>query len=199
MPKKIRKYPIYLAPNIVGVDESGIIKIYDEKEAINLKPNKTDDKIRIYERQVKNWFLEIGSKLLNEDNSGFIVLMIGISYIEGVQQYMNATSSKGNSKKLFKQGLIRIFKFSDEQENELDRFYSQVRCGLFHNGMSDSQVIISDDYVQSIDFSESNTIKINPKLFLSTIQNDFNEYILCLKDEDNSDLRDNFNKMFSVL
>jgi hypothetical protein len=198
MPKKLRTYPIYLAPNIRGLIKSdGSTEVYDEKNKEYLNPNSIDDKIKIYERQVKEWFLERANRLLEGDNNGFIVLMISTSYIEGVQQYLNGQSSNGSSRAVFKQGLNRIFSLSVE-DIKLNDFYSQVRCGLFHNGMSDSQVIISSSFQIPIDFSEYDTIKINPKTILDVIRNDFINYISKLKNQANVTERENFNRMFSV-
>jgi hypothetical protein len=198
MPKMLRHYPIYLAPKIRGVIKTnGNAEIYDEKMDEYLDPNSIDDKIKIYERQVKVWFLDCASKLLREENNGFIVLMIATSYIEGVQQYINGETSRRNSMNFFKQGLVRIFSLS-VADQRLNDFYTEVRCGLFHNGMSGRQVIISDEFQQPIDFTEARTIKINPKFFLDELQKDFTNYISKLKEELNSTERNNFNRMFSV-
>jgi hypothetical protein len=198
MPKRLRTYPIYLAPKIRGLIRSdGSTEVYDEKHKEYLNPNSIDGKIIIYERQVKEWFLERASRLLKGENNGFIVLMISTSYIEGVQQYINGQSSNRESKTVFKQGLNRIFSLSVE-DRKLNDFYSQVRCGLFHNGMSDNQVIISYSFPIPIDFSEYNTIKINPKTILDEIRKDFRNYISKLKKQANVTERENFNRMFSV-
>lgn len=198
MAKRLRKYPIYLAPKIVGlIKPNGFQEVFDEKNEEYLNTNAIDDKIKIYERQVKEWFLNRASRLLKGGDNGFIVLMICISYIEGVQQYIDGRSSNGNSGAVFTQGLNRIFSLNVEN-SKLNDFYRQVRCGLFHNGMSGNQVIISYSYPQPIDFSENNTIKINPKILLNEIRKDFSSYIATLKEQTNVTEREKFNRMFSV-
>ena len=197
MPKQLRDYPIYIAPQIRGhKDRNGQPTVFDERTNRNLDPNNIDDKIVIYERQVKDWFLNRASKLVNGNKNGFIVLMISISYIEGVQQYMNGQTSHNNSARFFREGIRRIFQLN-EQDHVLNDFYAQVRCGLFHSGMTQNKVIISREYEQVIDFSEYNTIKINPKLFLRAIRLDFNRYVSVLKNTDNNEERDRFSQMFS--
>jgi len=197
MPKQLRDYPIYIAPQIRGYkDRNGQPIVFDERTNRNLDPNNIDDKIVIYERQVKDWFLNRASKLVNGNKNGFIVLMISISYIEGVQQYMNGQTSHNNSARFFREGIRRIFQLN-EQDNVLNDFYSQVRCGLFHSGMTQNKVIISREYEQVIDFSEYNTIKINPKLFLREIRLDFNRYVRLLKNTNNNEERNRFSQMFS--
>ncbi|MCB8817382.1 hypothetical protein [Desulfosporosinus shakirovi] len=198
MPKRLRNYPVYLAPKIHGHMNEDIPEIYDEKRNEYLDPNNIDDKIKIYKRQVKGWFLDRGSRLLRGENNGFVVIMISASYIEGVQQYIAGETSERNSRDFFKRGLERIFSLSVDDE-KLNDFYKQVRCGLFHNGMSGGQVIISNESEHPIDFSQTGTIIINPKRFLNEIRNDFNRYISLLKDVGNIDEREKFNRMFSVV
>ena len=142
--------------------------------------------------------LNRASKLANGNNNGFIILMIATSYIEGVQQYINGQTSYNNSTGVFREAMRRIFQLNKSDE-VLNDFYVQVRCGLFHTGMTRNKVIISRDYEQIIDFSEYNTIKINPKLFLKVVKNDFNRYIKLLKNLNNNLERNNFDSMFSNL
>lgn len=67
MTKMLRDYPIYLAPKIQGQIINGIAEIFDEEKNEFYDPDTIDGKINIYERQVKGWFLEVGSRLLLED------------------------------------------------------------------------------------------------------------------------------------
>lgn len=200
MSKQLRNHSIYIAPQIVGyIDETGQPIVFDEKTNQHLDPNNIDDKITIYERQVKEWFLNRASRFLNRDKNGFIVLMISVSYIEGVQQYINGrTSQGGDSNNFFQQGLRRIFNLN-ESNPVLSDFYKQVRCGLFHSGMTQNKVIISKTYSIAIDFSETDTIKINPILFLRAIRDDFNQFIAKLRNPINNIERNKFDNMFSNL
>ncbi|MBJ9989429.1 hypothetical protein [Paenibacillus sp. S28] len=198
MPKKLRNYPIYIAPNISGYLDRGYPKIYDEISQRELDPYLVDHKIEIYSRQVNEWFLGRASRLLQGKNNGFIVLMICISYIEGVQQYINGRDSRNQSRQVFIQGLNRIFSLN-LSDNDLNEFYKEVRCGLFHNGMSGTKVIISSHFDSPIQFIDSNTIKINQELFLKIIRQDFKNYMLDLKDENNYEMREKFDRMFNVV
>ena len=57
---------------------------------------------------------------------------------------------------------------------------------------------MSGNYPQPIDFSENDTIKINPKILLKDIRKDFSSYISILKNQTNTTERENFNRMFGV-
>ena len=201
MPKKLREYSIYIAPQIRGYLDDGRPIVFDEKTRLNLNPNNINDKITIYERQVKEWFLNRASKLLQGDKNGFIILMVSISYIEGVEQYRQGNNSNNNSRNYFEIGLRRIFDLSeiDISDDKLNDFYSNVRCGLFHDGMTRSEVIINRENSEPIDFSELNTIKINPKEFLKKIRLDFNEYLKELRGSENSELKSNFDYMYRIM
>lgn len=197
MPKRIGNEPLNIAKDIVGYENETGKFAYDYRSSMDLDPNNLQDKIEIYERQVKDWFLIYGQNLSSNIDSGFVALMIAISYIEGVEQYRNGESSHRKSKKYFVEGFKRIFELSDNHSVSIDRIYSEVRNGLFHNGMSGGDLIINLDFVMAVEFTVSR-ININPTLFMNKIVDDFEKYILALRDTGNSSLRSNFDRMFTV-
>lgn len=199
MAKRIRRELIHIAPEIVGhLNDLGEPIVLDERHNRELDPYSIDDKIIIYERQVKGWFLNPARRFLTLNNHGFIVLMICLSYLEGVQQYIVGESSNGRSREFFIDSLHRLYPdtFSN---NNLRSLYRDARCGLFHTGMVNGQIIISPDFPVSIFFQDAMTIKINQNLLYNDIVNDFNQYLDLLRNEDNFDLRMNFNRMYSNL
>lgn len=110
MSKKLRSEPIYIAPQIKGhLNDHYKPIIFDERNRIELNARDVDDKITIYERQVKDWFLTPAFEILNEkENCGFIVLMTCLSYFEGKQQYVEGQSSNHNSRRFFVPQLIEF-------------------------------------------------------------------------------------------
>ncbi len=207
MLKKIRDYmDLYIAKDILGKSENGNKIAIDEQNNCNrLNPTNLDDKILIYERQVKGWFLDCAKKLSdeNEDND-FIVLMICMSYIEGVIQYKKGMSSHRISPDMFIKSLKDIYPNENYTDNDLKRLYSESRCGLFHNGMVSSNIILKNDFSDAIEINNvgrngSDDIKINPSKLLDDIINHFRQYIFELKNSNNSDLRNNFDTMYSVI
>ena len=83
------------------------------------------------------------------------------------------------------------------QENDLNELYREARCGLFHTGMVQGKVIINYNFPDPINFPDPDTIKVNPKILLEDIINDFNQYLDALRTDPQS--RMNFNSMFSNL
>lgn len=196
MSKKLRRDPIYIAPEIIGwLDKDYNPIVFDEKNNRQLNPRDIDDKIIIYERQVKDWFLSPASNLVKyrNKNKGFIVLMICLSYLEGVEQYRQGVQSHGNSRNFFVAALERMYPGMHSEYN-LKEFYSQARCGLFHSGMVQGKMIINNQFSNSIEF-EGLDIRVSPKKLLEDVENDFNEYLRELRVT--QDLREKFDRMYS--
>lgn len=196
MSKKLRRDPIYIAPEIIGwLDEEDNPVVFDEKNNQQLNPRNIDDKIIIYERQVKSWFLSPASNFIKyrNKNKGFIVLMICLSYLEGVEQYRQGIPSHGNSRNFFVAALERMYPGVHTQHN-LREFYSQARCGLFHSGMVQGKIIMNSRFHSSLEF-DGLDIKVSPKKLLADIENDFNEYLRELRTI--PDVREKFDEMYS--
>jgi len=210
MAKQIqRNEEIYIAPQMLGKYEDEIPVIIDERNHNErLCPTNIEHKIKIYEREVKEWFLKPATDLLSQDsfNNSFLVLMVCMSYIEGVEQYKTGIDSSKRSPQCFADSVKRLYpgKYSDR---DIAKLYSKSRCGLFHNGMVKGGVIFNNELEDVIKFEKNGeVIKINPTLLLNRIKNDFERYIKELKninninrDENNRTIRENFDRMFSVL
>lgn len=200
MPKRLRNEPIYLAPDILAWRDSDFRPcITDERTGRRLDPNNLDDKIYIYERQVREWFINRAASMIRRKQNNFVVLMIAVAYIEGSEQYRRGKSSEGKSQKFFRYGVQRIFGFGESDSRRIDALYKHLRCGLFHNGMSGDAVILNRKLKKAITFSNIGTIDINPKLFLKIVVEDFETYLEELRDVNNTEARNNFNMMFNVV
>lgn len=187
---------LYIAPKIKGTIINGLPRVYDERNKKNLNPQNIDDKIEIFERQVNGWFLGVASSLKIWGNAGFVILNIGVSYIEGIQQNIEGKISRNGSKSCFIRGLKRIFNLQ-EPDTLLKAFYEQVRCGIFHDGMTRGKVIISSKFSMVIDFSDQDIIKINHIKFIDIIRNDFSNYISKLRNLNDTDSRKKFDNTFT--
>jgi len=172
-------------------------QVIDETNNTKLNPHDAFDKITIYERQVKGWFLKEGDKLIRykNQNKGFIVLMICLSYFEGVEEYKTGQSSQNRSRQFFRNSIERIYPEQFSQ-NQLDELYVEGRCGLFHNGMVRGQIVIRNSFTKSIEF-DNQRIKISPKKLLRDIKNDFENFITFLRQNQNA--RINFNNLYTNL
>lgn len=200
MPKRLRNEPIYLAPDILAWrDSDHRPRIIDERTERRLDHNSIDDKIFIYERQVREWFIDRANGLIQDKKYNFVVLMIAVAYIEGIEQYRRGESSERQSKKFFRYGIRRIFGVGESDWWKIDDLYTHLRCGLFHNGMSGDAVVLNRSLGCAIRVSERGTIDINPELFLNKVVDDFASYLEELRDVNNTVVRTNFNMMFNVV
>lgn len=175
----------------------------NEAQTTGLNLDDINTKILIYEDRVKEWFLEIGKRLKLDNEADFVILQIALSYIEGNQQYREGESSDRRSKEFFKKGLKRIF--SEIQniymiENVLDNFYKQVRCGLFHIGITGHGVTISGEFSDALKilFPEFPEIRINSHKFMDAMVNDLENYIKELNDQNNTELREDFERFYDL-
>lgn len=203
---ELGKLIVFDIRNTKGLSEEKIVKLG------GLDIDDLNVKILVYEDQVKTWFFDVANylrmntekeirlptdRLFCTNEAGFIILQIAISYIEGNQQYRNGELSHGNSKPIFIKGMKRIFNKENVRGSVLSYFYDQVRCGLFHEGITKKNVEIS----ASFDFpvrSLNGKIDINPYRFLDAVQSDFEKYCTELKDPNQTDQRTNFNLRWNL-
>lgn len=199
MGKRLREYFLKVAPEMSGRIENGRAYVLDERTGEQLNPMDIDDKIKIYERQMKEWFLNKATNIMRRKDYGLVGLMVCLAYLEGVQQYRDGESSRGRSEEFLKKSIHRMYPEKNwDDDTELHNFYIQVRCGLFHDGMTRDMVVYKYTYDESLRFLRD-TIEVNPKLLLKDIKKDFNKYLKELKTMTNNELRQNFNTMFKLV
>ena len=194
---------IVVAADMVGSKIDGRYIVTDRRDNNRqLDPvNDLDDKIKIYKREVQGWFLDPAFSLLDSSNSfnnSLIVLMICMSYIEGVEQYKTGTPSHNKSFDFFKLSIKRLYPEETFGDTDIKQLYSDSRCGLFHDGMVKSGAVFSDTFNKALQFEEQQ-VKINPRKLLDDIQQDFDRYIDILQGGNDSILtRENFDRIFKI-
>ena len=181
MPKKLRAIPVLLADKITGSkNENGEAIVYDQMTETNLDLSNPLDKAKILKRQVENWFLKPATNFAKGKNNNFVVLLICLSYFEGIEQLKIGQTSRRSSSDFFFNSINKIYpgQFSRVQINLL---YSQARCGLFHNGMTSELIILNELSPSPIIFEGIDMIKLNPILILRDIKRDFKNYLNLLQ------------------
>jgi hypothetical protein len=170
-------------------------------------------KINIYEARVIDWFFNIARQLTpNDSNTGdYVALMVALSYVEGVEQFRTGNEiveqfiknpkSFPKSKELSENSLRRIFPDYPDESPDTSvycKIYKEIRCGLFHSGFTNGKIYLKYDQDKAIHIN-GEIINIHPKIFLECIVSDFEKYILALKDPNESQLRENFEKLWDYL
>jgi hypothetical protein len=206
MPKKIMPgHPIFVAHKMLGQYSNGKTVVLDMENSNRiLDPSNLDDKIIIYERQVKGWFLEPARLMLMGlgEKASFVVLATCFSHLEGIEQCRQVLSSEYRSKQVFKSSFRRVFSDLLLDDNQLNTLYYQGRCGLFHDGMTRSDVIYDMDLTTAfsvVNNGDLDRIYFHPFYLLESIEQDFDQYISELKSKQDNELRKNFHDRYKIV
>lgn len=151
-------------------------------------------KIRIYEDRVNGWFFDHAHAA--GDGSGYVVLQIAVSQVEGLEQFRQGKSTpRGKAGEWFKRSLCRIPNLGTTNADAITTFYTAVRCGLFHTGFTNGPVFTSPEFDKAIDLVDG-LVMVNPQMFLRCVEDAIKQYIRDLMDEENRDLRRNFSQLW---
>lgn len=164
-----------------------------------------DDKITVFAARVRGWQLDIAQYCAdNVEHSGFAVLHILSSYFEMVAKFRDGFMQGGGSRKYFKEGVFWVFPElrtpAQMASTLLGRLYEEVRCGLYHSGMTGRNVWVSDDWDAAIAFNTDNhAVVINPHLLVGALERHFESYLQELREPENHELRASFEKRYDHL
>ncbi len=187
---------IVISPNffIDSEIDGKIMKEYD-KDDLNTK-------ILVYQDRVKGWFLDIAQSLRDNQHAGFVVLMIAISQIEGIEQFkLGRRTEFSESSTYIKKALKKIldpnlqYQNNTLYEDALDTIIRDVRHGLFHDGITRKKIFINASVAYPLIITQGREeILINPHYFYDNVKAYFEEYISQLLNPNNTELRENFEK-----
>ena len=164
--------------------------------------------VAIYEDQVRGWFHDQARILeKNSDHAGFVLLLVSLAYVEGHAIFMRGKDSRNKSKEFFREGFKDIFNPQGQTQSvidqAIDKLYGEVRCGLFHTGMTTSKVVLGrfDNPVMMVLDSTGQDviqIRINPHKTLDQVENHLSAYVTRLRDPKEKELRKNFHKAWRL-
>jgi hypothetical protein len=166
-------------------------------------PLRIEDKIALFADRVRGWQLDIAQSLESHHHAGFAVLAIVSSYFEMISKYERGHMSNKNSKAHFKLGVRSVLELHLSGESTLpdyliDLLYEEVRCGMYHAGMTGPRVRISDapgiPMIQLDQFG----LTLDPHQLVRALQEHFSGYVARLNDPANVTLRRNFEKRFDA-
>jgi hypothetical protein len=183
-----------------------------------LSPGTLDDKIDVFEDQVKGWtlthayFLTDRTNPAGAHNAGFAILMLCSAYFETIESCYRGRARKRNSKMFFRSGFLKVFPdlpakaqrvvkgtLSDEVNKLVDELYTEVRCGLYHGMATKTRVLIIRNHMP-VTFTLHNyslsAIVIDPWAFLEAVGNHFVSFLKEVRDPANTSLRSSFESFF---
>jgi hypothetical protein len=147
--------------------------------------------VLIYEDRVEGWFFRYIEELTKQHDAGFVVLQLTLGQIEGIEQYRKGRSSRDASEEFISSGLRRMFCLGNRYNSRLRHFYYDVRCGLFHDGITRPGVCIENRSPQALEITPTE-IWISPNKLFKAVRKDFRDYIALLKNAKETTLRENF-------
>ena len=161
-----------------------------------------DDKIEVFVARIESWQLGIAQALIenNVPHRGFALLHIVVSLFEMIGKYRDGFIGEGKSKYYFREGARYIFKKDlAEDEEFFNQIYTNVRNGLYHIGMTSSQVLLYDNIPGSIGYQPATgALVVSPDKFVQDLLIRFRDYVAELKDPNNVTLRKNFEARFDA-
>ena len=173
-----------------------------------------EDKLKLFADRVSGWQLEIAAQLIADNpHAGFGVLHIVTSYFEMIGMYLKGPAigkrkkrkRKGRSRVCFVAGARDVFPelAKEKPKHEawfLNSMYGDVRCGLYHQGMTKGGIFVSQDIGAPFEFRDlgkgKHAIVLNPKLLTDRLTSHFDDYVRKIEDPANAEARANFEGMF---
>jgi hypothetical protein len=159
-----------------------------------------ENKIDVFADRINGWQLGIAKKIvkLEIQHGGFALLYIVFSYFEMIGMYSSGYIGEYKSKSNFKKGVKLTFpEIGPEEDIFLNTLYENVRCGLYHLGMTKRKVMLRCDFPGSISFHlESKFVVICPDRLVEDLDIRFQNYLTELRNPKNSELRKNFESRF---
>ena len=174
----------------------------------HLNDDVFESRVAVYEDQVRGWFLDQARILeRNSNHAGFVLLLVVLSYVEGHAIFMRGEDSKDRSKEFFREGFKNVFNPTGPStaaiDWAIDTLYSEVRCGLFHTGMTRGKVILSGAFDSPVSIEGDQTqqdaiLKINPHKMLDRIEVHLSDYVTRLRNPEEQTMRYNFDKAWKL-
>ena len=158
--------------------------------------------VEIFKDQMMGWLIEPANHLKSQQHAGFAILAIVLSYFEPIGQFLEG--KRGDSQKQFALGLRAVFPDLDKAEFDalVGELYQQLRCGMFHRGITREKVVISpaSDHAFAIEMNDKASlgrIVVTPVNLMQHLEQHLNRYVAQLLDPANVELRANFLKWFA--
>jgi hypothetical protein len=166
-----------------------------------LEGERLEDMIDVFEDQMRGWLIEPANALRYYQHAGFGILAIVLSYFEPIGQFLEGKADV--SKRQFVVGLKAVFPGIDPTipDTLFHELYDQVRCGIFHQGITKRKVMIRPQGPHPIEVIYGaghvvTQVEIVPINLIDSINNHLVRYVADLRNPENQDLRSNFRNWF---
>ena len=114
-------------------------------------------------------------------------------------QYRRNQSSNGRSCQAWREGVIEIFHLADNDRTRaaVDSIYRLVRCGLFHDGRTRLNVLLSGEFPHAISVDDQGVVRVNPHRLVPALLEHLESYVAALgREGPTSEIGSNFANRF---
>jgi hypothetical protein len=163
-----------------------MIAISPQFDQTKLAGGQIEDKIDVYEDQILGWLIAPAKLMLNHQHAGFAILTLALTYFEPLGQFLPGESSR--SVDCFKRGFFSVYPNAPSiDDSVIGVLYDQLRCGMFHRGITKALVQITQNQGASIvvrqgSGSEVTSVIVNPWSLLTDIEMHVKTYCAALGD-----------------
>lgn len=181
-------------------------------EASKLDSPTIENLVDVFEDRMKFWFLAPAQKLTKTFDDLPASLCLQMTYFEGIWSFITGEDSNGRSAEFFRNGFVTVFRGHGPSDELLGRvanvLYRDARCGFFHDGMFRDRIYFGNrglaleitlpkvDGVLQLD-GEIESIIIDPRRFLATINKHFTDFVANARDSKNEDVRNKFERTYN--
>lgn len=164
--------------------------------------NFEEHKLRLFQEQIQGWTLDVLKEIkIKVGHSDFAMLAVMMAYFENIQKFRDGFDRDGRSEYYFTEGLKWVYpKFKSHKNSKVlgKLVYEQARCGMYHVGLTGTQIIMDCSISSGIGIVKGN-IKMCPEKLINDMQQHFDQYIKDLKNPTNITLRTNFEKRLKYI
>jgi hypothetical protein len=169
-----------------------------------------DQKIEIFNERVLGWQIDVAEDMSRQyfdalfandikkpmRHSGFAVISVIFSYFETIAQYLQGASSHCQSAAFFEYGFRDVYPASCFQGYQIRNVYANIRCGMYHSGLTRPGVNISEGHQPTFRFDMNDRLLVNPFTLVVDVKQHFVAYVTRLRGGLDADLRQRFETVF---
>ncbi|RRR75358.1 MAG: hypothetical protein EI684_04900 [Candidatus Viridilinea halotolerans] len=185
-----------------------IWKVSPKYDSSKLDNDTIADRIDVYADRIQGWLIDCGHILNQHEHAGFGVLNMAFSYFEGYSSFLRGEDSEKQGKTFFEEAIYSVIpdlqQFSEKTRSEIVKIlWKDGRNGLFHIGMSRRRIALLDgSHVFACSLDEQQRVVavfINRHGIIKAIEDHHHRYVERLRDPNEIDLRNNFERAWQIL
>jgi hypothetical protein len=162
--------------------------------------------VETFHARVLGWQLRIAWELRGHPHAGLAMLSIVMSYFETIGKARAGYVASDRSSYYFGQGLGNVFTVLERDHAEyvdaiVKALYSQVRCGMYHEGITGRQVAISEAFTEPLAVRGPapgivEQVHVNATLLVEALMQQLDAFAVELRNPENVQLRVKFERWF---